>query len=58
MQACPRCAAGTRASTAAGISTVVHQQGLSNVPDTAGAQPFGPPHSGQWQAGRGRAGVM
>ena len=30
-----------------------HQHGVAKLPDSAGAQPFGPPHRGQWQAGTG-----
>jgi len=47
MHACPRSASGTRASTAGSTFVVVHQHGTSKLPAAAGAQPFGPPHSGQ-----------
>lgn len=33
-----------------------HQHGVSKLPHVAGAQPFGPPHSGQMRFGAGMAG--
>ena len=53
MQARPRCAGGTRSRAAASMVCAWHQHGVAKLPDSAGAQPFGPPHKGQWQAGTG-----
>ena len=53
MQARPRCVGGTRSRAAASIVCAWHQHGVAKLPDSAGAQPFGPPHSGQSQAGTG-----
>jgi hypothetical protein len=53
MQAIPRCAAGTRASNSALKRWPPHQQGVAKSPLHAGAQAFGPPHSGQACSGNG-----
>lgn len=58
MQAWPRSATGTRARAAASIGCAWHQQRVLKLPACAGAQPFGPPHRGQWCAGRGRVLVL
>lgn len=56
MHARPRSAAGTRASSAALKRASRHQQSTSNRPQAAGAQPFGPPQSGQRSLGSGTLG--
>ena len=50
MQALAREAAGTRSSNAGSNATASHQQASAKLPDRAGTQPFGPPHSGQASA--------
>jgi hypothetical protein len=54
----PRCAEGTSASISGSMRTDAHQHATSNVPQAAGAQSFGSPHSGQRVFGKGRGGAL
>lgn len=56
MQARPRAAAGTRASSVALKLASRHQQSTSKRPQAAGAQAFGPPHRGQRWFANGEGG--